>query len=127
MRVLRNTVEFGYKDSFDYSTITNIIQNWLINHRKVVAERWEDGDKTVGVSAQYIPNDADFIDKIALEKAHQLRLKDLDLMIEAWSIDDCNLDEYESFADWREAQVMLHEARKQGRVLFVENIENLWW
>lgn len=146
MRVRRGTVEFGYKDSYDFTTITEIIQNWLINHKKVIDDKWKSG-AVVGVPYKYLCKAEEMLGceqgvanlllseqelstegvKEIWDKAHQLRLNDLDTMIKAWETEEYDLDKCKNIFEWREKQKELQEERHKGRMLFIEEVEGLWW
>lgn len=130
MRIRRNTVEFGYRDSFDHSTLSTIIANWLKNYRKVVVEKWADENSCIGVPTVYLPRDKDgkWIDTPeTMEEAHIDRVIDLDLMIEAWEQEDADMEEDESITEWAKRNEAFQKKKEEGRRLFVEKFDTLWW
>jgi SNF2 family DNA or RNA helicase len=101
----RKGVTFGRRDSWDYSVLSKIIHDWLLNFKKNIEH-----NNLAGVPGYYIDT-PDTTDE-EWNEAFAKWLADLDLMIFAFS-------EEGEFTD--------SERTKQGRELFAKLYGSLWW
>lgn len=125
MKIHRNTVKFGYKDSFHYSTLEQIIHNWLKNFKEVLEKRNAEG-KCLVVPNSISGHDKDDYSEESVNHGFQEWMNMLDEMITAFSPD---WEDWDSpfFAEACENNRKTLELRRKGRALFAENFENLWW
>ena len=144
-------VLFGYEDSFDYTTLSKLIHDWLVNFKRVLVERNTKGS-VLGVPSAVMPLRKDgSYDDSDLEKGISLWLDELDEMIFAFSdyepeykgewfegedhgektdngykynmkpTDPVEWDRY------RDECILVEKRKEAGRLLFAKRFESLWW
>lgn len=151
MRYKYGKVLFQYKDSFDYSTLSKLIHDWLVNFKEVLVKR--NADKgCLGVPAAVLPlrEDGSFDDR-DLDAGLSIWFDELDEMIFAFSDYEPNYDgewvageghgemvgggyrhnmEPTDPVEWdryRDECIVVEKRKQAGRMLFAERFESLWW
>lgn len=151
MRYKHGKVLFEYKDTFDYSTLSKLIHDWLVNFKEVLVKR-NSTEGCLGVPAAVLPLDKyGSFDDSDLDKGLAFWFDELDEMIFAFSdyepdydgewvkadghgektdggyrynMKPTNPSEWDRYKD----ECVVVEKRKQaGRLLFAERFESLWW
>lgn len=146
MQYKRGNVLFGYKDSFDNSTLSKLIHDWLVNFQQTLIKRDAKGG-ILGVPSAVMPLRKDgSYDGSDLEEGLSLWLNELDEMIFAFSDYE---PEYkgdfvggdsdggykftfqptdpEEWDRYRDECVLVEQRKEAGRRLFAERYESLWW
>lgn len=151
MRYKHGKVLFGYKDSFDSSTLSKLIHDWLVNFQRVLIEKDASGS-CLGVPSVVLPlrEDGNF-DEGDLEKGLSLWLAELDEMIFAFSdyepeykggwivgenhgkktddgyvFDMQRTDPIEGDR-YKDECVVVEKRKEAGRLLFAKRFDDLWW
>lgn len=123
MEIINGKLQFSKGDVFDYSTLSEIIEQWLKDFKEdYVQSGWG------GVNSRYLEQvgvgDLSDIPDEKLEEAQQLFLKDLDELI--WTFGEHEPDPTMEYEDWIDAMWEYEKRRGKGLRLFGEVFTMLW-
>jgi hypothetical protein len=151
MRIRRGKVEFGARDTYDFSALSQVIHDWLVKFKEQTEERG-------GVPIAFLPEgytgQSDDGEK-KLEEGNAKWMEALDEMIFAFSGYEPEIDfnfipaeghgetqevggstyyswymvadDPEKSKAYDEAVAQTNERKKKGRELFAKHFEALWW
>lgn len=129
MYINRKGIQFSKRDTFDCSTLGNIIVSWLKKFKEDYKE-----NPFEGCPVDYLPKDKVEFSDDEFSEGQALFIADIDKMIWAFSVDnmpeDCWLVEptkglFDGELDYK--KIDEHRVRiEAGRKLFAERFGNLW-
>lgn len=128
MHLNRKGIQFSKRDTFDYSTLSEIIVAWLEKFKEDHAKH-----PFAGCPAGYITEQRPLTDK-EIEEGQEQFYRDIEEMIWAfkaeempgncWLTDPVN-NSFRGNLDWN--KINIHKSRvEKGRKLFAEKFDSLW-
>ena len=148
MRMRGKKPIYGFRDTFDLSSVMRpIIQEGLIKYREVIVDRYRDENACVAIPFSESPDEdidqsfwkwVSILDEMIVGFSEEPDMDDYDFniyMVESPELGSGNgfraskveIDNREEYTRYANDVKDFHRRAAEGRMLFAQYYENLWW